>query len=186
RAPHLVLVGDDGARGADDAAEHGLLEEVEPSLGAKDLLFQLVDVFLQGAEAHGVGPLVGAAAGRRSGRRRVSRSGRRARRNRGACCAGRWRRRGRLRMRRRAHHQRKHYTPQGAVRPTRKNGPQRCHVVTPSGVERGVLGRPEERSSFEAAFLYQDPQVRSIFGFSAISTTSVLSSFLLAFWTPVP
>src|SRR5580704_11529175 len=54
-----------------------------------------------------------------------------------------------------------HENPQGAVRPTQKNGPQRCHVVTPSGVGRGVLGRPEERSSFEAAFLYQEPQVRS-------------------------
>jgi hypothetical protein len=32
------------------------------------------------------------------------------------------------------------------------------------------LGGPEERSSFEAAFLYQNPQVRSIFGFFCFSS----------------
>ena len=66
RAAHLVLVADDRARGADDAAEHGLLEQVEARLGAEDLLLELVDVLLERAQANGVGARVGGAAGRRA------------------------------------------------------------------------------------------------------------------------
>src|SRR5450631_1752420 len=165
---------DDRAGGADDPAEHGLLEEVEPRLGAEDLLLQLVDVLLERPETHGVRPLIGSGPALRRGGRGLTWSGRSARRRRRAR-RGRGRRRRGLGLRRSAYHQRDQKYPQGAVRPTRKNG-QRCHVVTPSGVRRGVLGGPEERSRFEAAFLYQDPQVRSIFGFSAFPITAVATS----------
>src|SRR5450631_122004 len=165
---------DDRAGGADDPAEHGLLEEVEPRLGAEDLLLELVDVLLERPETHGVRPLIGSGPALRRGGRGLTWSGRSARRRRRAR-RGRGRRRRGLGLRRSAYHQRDQQYPQGAVRPTRKNG-QRCHVVTPSGVRRGVLGGPEERSSFEAAFLYQDPQVRSIFSFSAFPITAVATS----------
>ena len=81
RAAHLVLVVDDRARGADDAAEHGLLEQVEARLGAEDLLLQLVDVLLQRAQPHRVGAGVGPppAAGGARRRRRAERPWRRRR-----------------------------------------------------------------------------------------------------------
>jgi hypothetical protein len=47
------------------------------------------------------------------------------------------------------------------------------------------MGGPEVRSSVEAHVLYQDPQVRSIFGFSAIFITAAQTIAGLAVSPPL-
>ena len=83
---HLVLVANHAAGGADDPAENGLLEQVEPGLHPEDLLLEIVHVPLERAEPDRVGARLRAGRDRGLDRRRGSRGPRRCRRRRGHRC----------------------------------------------------------------------------------------------------